>query len=82
MIRLQHHKVLPKSGRQMIEHRDKLAERRYYLGERHFGRNHFAIMYEINRFRELTNAANWDVSLQLKHDAEQAAQRRKFLGGI
>lgn len=78
MIRLQHYRVLPKSGRQMIEHRDKLAEHRYYLGERHFGRNHFAIMYEINRFRELANTGDWDINIQLKHDAEQRAKQRKF----
>lgn len=73
--------VVPKSGREMIDHRERLAELRYYLGERHYGRKHMAIMWEINRLRELSKAGDWDINLQLKHDAEQAAQRRKFLGG-
>lgn len=74
--------VVPRAGRHMLEHSDeKKIERSIFGYARGSGRSSISIQQQMNYLRMLTNAASWDVNLQLKHDAEQAAQQRKFLGG-
>lgn len=74
--------VVPKSGRHMLAHSEELRiGRQLFVFPRGSGRSSISMQQQINNIRMLSNAANWDIDMQLKHDAEQAAQQRKFLGG-
>lgn len=74
--------IVPKTGRQMIAHSEELRiGRQLFVFPRGSGRSSISMQQQINNIRMLSNAGDWDINLQLKHEAEQLAKRRKFLGG-
>ncbi|EJP81087.1 hypothetical protein [Bacillus cereus] len=82
MIRLQHYKVVPISGRHMIAHSERIQKDRYYSNllvmgyTRHYVRR---LICADRLWSQIGRASG--VESQYKCDLELKNRARKFLGG-